>query len=81
MSGILSVKVSSRNQIAIPSAVRKRLNIKAGDNLLVDIQDGVILLIPKPSDYTSHMRGLYKEIWERSSSEKYLSNERNAWTE
>ncbi len=79
MSIPLSVKVSSRHQIAIPSTVRKSLNIKAGDNLLVDVQDGVIVLIPKPSNYTSQMKGLYKEIWEKSNSENYLSNERDSW--
>ena len=81
MSTIPSVKVSSKNQISIPNVVRKRLNIKAGDNLLVDIHDGVIILIPKPSDYTVHMKGLYKEIWEKSDSTNYLNAERNSWTD
>ncbi len=79
MTEQLSVKVSSRNQIAIPGAARKALGIQAGDRLLVDIQDGVIVLIPKPSDYTTHMAGLYKEIWERQDSDRYLTDEREAW--
>jgi AbrB family looped-hinge helix DNA binding protein len=45
----LSVKVSSRYQIAIPSLARSSLNIEAGDRLLVDIQDRVIVLIPQPA--------------------------------
>jgi len=74
-----SVKVSSRYQIAIPSAVRKRLDIQAGDRLLVDVQDDVIVLVPKPSNYTEQMTGLYKEIWEKQDSDQYLDDEREAW--
>lgn len=74
-----SVKVSSRYQIAIPSAVRKRLDIQAGDRLLVDVQDDVIVLVPKPSNYTEQMTGLYKEIWEKQDSDQYLNDEREAW--
>jgi AbrB family looped-hinge helix DNA binding protein len=74
-----SVKVSSRFQIAIPSAVRKKLDIQAGDRLLVDVQDDVIVLVPKPSDYTEQMTGLYKEIWEKQDSDRYLNDERETW--
>lgn len=74
-----SVKVSSRYQIAIPSAVRKRLDIQAGDRLLVDVQDDVIVLVPKPPNYTEQMTGLYKEIWEKQDSDQYLNDEREAW--
>jgi hypothetical protein len=31
---------------------------------LLDIQDGMILLIRQPKNYASHMEGLQKEIWE-----------------
>jgi len=75
----LSVKVSSRYQISIPSAARQALNIQAGDRLLVDIQDGVIILIPKPLNYTAHMAGLHKAIWEKVDTAEYLANERDAW--
>ena len=36
----MRVKVSERNQISLPSSVRKQLNIKPGDYLLMDVQDG-----------------------------------------
>ncbi|NLD72439.1 MAG: AbrB/MazE/SpoVT family DNA-binding domain-containing protein, partial [Chloroflexi bacterium] len=39
----LTVKVSSRNQIAVPRAARERLGISPGDRLLVDIQGGVLV--------------------------------------
>jgi len=40
----VSVKVSSRYQIVVPRIARERLNIQRGDRLLVDVQDGLLIL-------------------------------------
>jgi AbrB family looped-hinge helix DNA binding protein len=74
-----SVKVSARYQIAVPSAVRDQLNIKQGDRLIVDVQDGVIILTPEPSDYAERLAGLHSDVWEGVDSDQYLQAERNAW--
>lgn len=74
-----SVKVSSRNQIALPSAVRKQLNIQAGDRLLVDVQGDVIVLLPKPENYVTYMAGLHKEVWRDVDPATYLNEERAVW--
>ena len=58
----------------------EKLNIKAGDSVLVDVQDGIIVLIPQPKSYTNHLQGLHSEIWETIDIEKYINGERNAWT-
>ncbi len=50
----MSVKVSNRYQIALPSLARQELNSQAGDRLLVDIQDSLPVLIPQPEDYVEH---------------------------
>jgi AbrB family looped-hinge helix DNA binding protein len=76
----ISVKVSKRYQIAVPAIARQLLNIKSGDRLLVDIQDGIMLLIPEPESYTEAIAGLHKEVWEGMESSKYLAEERDAWT-
>ena len=57
-----SVKVSSRYQISVPRVARDRLNIKSGDRLLVDIQDGLLILVPQPQDYADRLAGLHKEV-------------------
>jgi AbrB family looped-hinge helix DNA binding protein len=75
-----SVKVSAKYQIAIPQIARKKLNIKKGDRLLVDVQDGVIVLIPEPKRYTDHLQGLHSEIWKGMDVQKVLEGERDAWT-
>ena len=75
-----SVKVSAKYQIAVPQIARKKLNIKKGDRLLVDVQDGVIVLIPEPKRYTDYLQGLHSEIWKGVDIQKYVDDERNAWT-
>jgi AbrB family looped-hinge helix DNA binding protein len=73
------VKVSSKHQIAIPAAVRRRLAIDAGDHLLVEIQDGTIVLIPEPKDAVQELKGLYREIWEGVDIQDYIDQERDSW--
>ena len=41
---MLSVKISTKYQIAVPSEARKKLGLKAGDRLDVDIEGDVIHL-------------------------------------
>jgi len=74
-----SVKVSNRYQIALPSEARRKLNIESGDRLLVDVQDGVLVLIPEPKDYVTYMSGLHKNIWADTDTTQYLHEEREAW--
>jgi AbrB family looped-hinge helix DNA binding protein len=54
---MLSVKVSSKLQIAVPSEARKRLGIKAGDRLEVEIRDDVIVLRPRAGTVADRLRG------------------------
>jgi AbrB family looped-hinge helix DNA binding protein len=75
-----SVKVSAKYQIAVPQIARKKLNIKKGDRLLVDVQDGVIVLIPQIKRYTDYLQGLHSEIWKGIDVQKYLNGEREGWT-
>jgi AbrB family looped-hinge helix DNA binding protein len=79
MAEAISVKVSNRYQIALPSLARKQLNIQAGDRLLVDIQDGMIVLLPQPENYTEYLAGLHKDIWQDMDTDAYLDEERDAW--
>jgi len=79
MSEGVTVKVSNRYQIALPSAARKQLNIQAGDRLLVDIQEGLIVLSPQPHNYVDYLAGLHQEIWEGVDTTAYLQQEREAW--
>jgi AbrB family looped-hinge helix DNA binding protein len=79
MSQPVSIKVSSRYQVVVPRIARERLNIQSGDRLLVDVQDGVLILIPQPQDDVAHLAGLHKEIWAGVDTTAYLGEEREAW--
>ena len=68
-----------RYQIALPSLARKQLNIQAGDRLLVDIQEGMIVLLPQPENYVEYSAGLHKDIWQDVDTTAYLEQEREAW--
>lgn len=75
------VKVSNKHQIAVPAAVRRELHIESGDHLLVEVRNGHILLMPEPNNYSQHLRGLHREIWEGVEPQEYVQGEREAWTE
>ena len=72
----IMIKVSKRNQITISAKLRQDLNINRGDRLLVDIQDGMILLIPKPESFTETMAGLHQEIWRGIDGQQYVDGNR-----
>ena len=73
------IKVSTKHQIAIPAVVRKKRQIKPGDHLLVDVRDGHIMLMPEHRDYSGHLRGLHRDIWEGVEPQEYGHGEREAW--
>jgi len=74
-----SVKVNAKYCITLPSVVVKELNIQKGDSLLVDMQDGVVVLMPYPKRYTNYLQGLHSDIWKGIDVQKYLEDERGAW--
>ncbi len=77
----LRVKVNDKHQTTIPAAVRKELHIESGDHLLMEVRSGHAVLMPEPRDYSQHLRGLHREIWEGVEPQEYVQREREAWTE
>jgi len=78
MSALASVKVNSWYRISLPASAREQLKINRGDRLLVDVQDGLLILLPLPQDHTARLAGLHKEVWEGIDSTVYLPKERAA---
>lgn len=39
--------MTSKGQITIPKEVRDELGLAAGDSVLVEVRDGVVILVPK----------------------------------
>jgi AbrB family looped-hinge helix DNA binding protein len=75
----ISVKISSKHQIAVPSAIRKELHLEAGDHLLAQVRDGVIVLVPRRGNALDQLRGLHREIWAGQDVQAYIDEERDSW--
>jgi len=67
--------LSRKNQIVVPKDAREALGLKAGDKLLVVVQDNCVLLIPKPRSYTKALQGVMRGVYPKS----YLKKERESW--
>jgi AbrB family looped-hinge helix DNA binding protein len=72
------VKVSSKFQIALPSSVRKRLDIRQGDELIVDVRGSHIVLMREPQDYAAALAGLHADVWEGIDAQAYVRELREA---
>ena len=73
------VTLSSRNQITIPKAARKKLSIGPGDQLILDVEKDSLILKPKPKCYTKHLRGLHRSVWQEVDAVQYAREERGSW--
>ena len=55
----MQTKVSTKGQVVLPGPLRRRLDIRPGDPLEVEIEDGCIVL--KPRKQRSHRVKLVKD--------------------
>jgi AbrB family looped-hinge helix DNA binding protein len=76
---MLSVKVSTKHQIAVPSEARRRLDIGAGDRLDVEITADAIVLRKRPARASARLRGLGAEAWRGVDPVDYVREIRRAW--
>ncbi len=75
----ISVRISSKHQIAVPASVRRELSINAGDHFLVSVEDGAIILVPKPVDPVEELRGLGQDVWTGVDAQDHVDRERDGW--
>ena len=73
------VKVSSKHQIALPAETRRKLNIRSGDTLIVEVVGDHLVLMREPEDWAKYLEGLGKEIWEGIDAQEYIKRERAGW--
>ena len=74
-----TITVSRKYHIVIPKDVRQRLNLRPGDQLLVRLEDGQIILRPRPKSYARYLRGLHKEVWDDLDATEYVNRGRESW--
>lgn len=73
--------ISSKYQIVIPKQVRKQLELSVGSQVSVyPIDEYKAIIVKKPDDIVTAMRGLGKEVWQAlGGTEKYIKRERASW--
>ncbi len=54
------VHLGDRGRLVLPAAIRKRLNLREGDELLVTVQPDGSLRLRSPSQVVRETRGLYR---------------------
>lgn len=75
--------VNIKYQVVIPKEARKKIKIKPGQKMIVDVVGEKVILSPAknkkewkwPDDYIKRLGG----IWEGVDVDKYLDEERNSW--
>lgn len=68
--------ISSKNQIVLPKEAREALGLKAGDKVLITVQDGKVLLLERPAKYHRAIEGLVPQGF---YGPDYLKEERASW--
>ena len=58
----MTLKLSSKGQVVIPSSIRKRYHLKAHSKLELLDQGGQIVLVPVPKDSFKASRGILKGL-------------------
>lgn len=75
--------VSSRYQTVIPqkirSAARLHVHQKLTWHVIVNDSGPMLLAIPRPRKWSSHLSGLGKNVWRGVNTTAYLKNLRSEW--
>jgi len=72
------VQVGDRGRLVLPAAVRKQLNLRQGDELLITVQPDGSLRLMSPRQVVRETRGLYRTRGGRRSLADELIAERRA---
>jgi AbrB family looped-hinge helix DNA binding protein len=76
VKGDLSMRLSSKNQIVIPKEAREALGLVAGDELMVTVRNGYLVVRKKPKSFTDALSGLFEGL---TYPPDYVKNERKSW--
>lgn len=75
-----SAKLTSKYQITIPSEIRRRLDLAAGDVVYLTIEKGRVVLRAARGGWTQSTRGLGAELWRaEGGGEAAIKKERGSW--
>ena len=72
------IKLSTKGQLTIPKEFRERLNLRAGDEVLIYFRDEEIIVKPKTS-HLGMLRGLLREDIDIEKADEFIQSERKKW--
>ena len=75
----MRTRVSTKGRVVIPREARASAGLRPGDELVVEVKDGGIVLRKPPRSWTAWGYGLGKRVWRGVDTEAYLKRERSAW--
>jgi AbrB family looped-hinge helix DNA binding protein len=75
---MLSVKISSKHQIAVPSEARKKLGLRAGDRLDVEI-DGDVIHLRRHVPAGTRLLGIGAHIYDGTDPAERIRALRDEW--
>jgi len=73
-----NVKISTKGQLTIPKEFRKKLNLHAGDEVILYLRDEGLVLKPKVA-HLSMLRGLLREEIDLEKADSFIQTERKKW--
>jgi len=77
---VASAKLTRKHQITIPSEIRRRLDVKAGDVVYLTVEEDRVVLRAARGGWTESTRGLGAEIWRlEGGGDQAIRRERDSW--
>ena len=72
---------SSKCQIRRPARLVRELGLQPGDKLAVELEDGRLILHPRPKDWVSYTAGSLKGVYGETKEDidAYLKEVRGSW--
>jgi len=71
-------RLSTKGQLTIPKEFREKLNIHAGDEVILYLKDEKIIVSPKAM-HIGMLRGLLREEIDVKKVDDFLKSERKKW--
>jgi AbrB family looped-hinge helix DNA binding protein len=74
-----TAKLTEKYQITIPSEVRRRLGLRAGDLVCLSLEGDRVVLRGVRGGWTESTRGLGAEMWRKEGGAAAIERERDSW--
>ena len=72
-----TAKLSKKAQLVLPASIRKRLNIRPGDRLILEVEGDHVVLRKAPESDVDALRQYRSDAWK--DYEQELERDRNKW--